>query len=45
MKKFKAEQIINSLLKRVRDHALNGDIKKNNGSLADDVTLVVIKKE
>jgi sigma-B regulation protein RsbU (phosphoserine phosphatase) len=40
-----AEDIIQRIVNAVKDHARNGDMKKFNGKLADDITLVVLKKK
>jgi sigma-B regulation protein RsbU (phosphoserine phosphatase) len=40
-----AEEIIKRIVDTIKDHARNGDIKKYNGKLADDISLVVLKKK
>jgi sigma-B regulation protein RsbU (phosphoserine phosphatase) len=38
------DEIGGQILKAVREHAKNGDLKKYKGNLADDATMVVIRK-
>ncbi|MBN2442775.1 MAG: SpoIIE family protein phosphatase, partial [Spirochaetales bacterium] len=38
------EDLILSIVNEVKVHAQNGDMKKHNGKLADDITLLVLKK-
>ncbi len=40
-----AEDLIKKIVDAVKEHARNGDLKKYNGKLADDITLVVLKKK
>jgi sigma-B regulation protein RsbU (phosphoserine phosphatase) len=40
-----AEDILKRIVDAVKEHARNGDMKKFNGKLADDITLVVLKKK
>ncbi|MBN2738106.1 MAG: serine/threonine-protein phosphatase [Spirochaetales bacterium] len=39
-----SSDLIKVIVEKVKEHATSGDIKKHNGKLADDITMLVIKK-